>query len=376
MYVPAWPVLRPAHFLGHPRGCEAELPFPLVARGTYFYVARNGIYHLFKALQGGTVLVPAYHHGNEVRAIRAAGTELRFYGIDRNLEPDLDEIRRLVRPGVRALFAIHYLGWPQPLRELKAICRERGLIFIEDCALSWLSASEGRPLGSTGDYAIFCLYKTVALPNGGLLVHNRRGPASLVQGRLRRPDRLSVAARTSELLLQFLRSRSDAVGGLLMALKRTIGRGLSAARMRRTPVGDTGFDVAGADTAMSPLCHALLRRFDYRAIRERRRSNYTHLLERLSGRTSVLDKPLAEGVCPLFFPLLVRDKREAAHAFRARGIEAVEFWNQGDPEADGPRFPEVRFLREHLLELPVHQDVSPSQVDYMADQALALGVRL
>jgi dTDP-4-amino-4,6-dideoxygalactose transaminase len=368
-------VLRPSQLVSRSRR-EVGLPFPLNAHGSYYYVARGAIYQLIKALGRGRVLVPAYHHGNEVKAIRAAGAEVCFYPIDRQLMPDLDALDRLARGGARVLFSIHYLGWAQPIRVLRALSRERGLVLVEDCALALLSETDdGAPLGSFGDYAVFCLYKTVAVPNGGLLVQNH-GAAARLNGNVRPPDFVSVAARTSELMLQWVRSRSDLSGRALMGLKRMAGRSLSAARVRRLPVGDQGFGPALADTAMSPFCLGLLKRFDYEAIRARRRANFLHLQERLAGRTTPLERQLDEGVCPLFFPLLVRDKAAAFRALEQRGVETVEFWNTGDPEADAARFPDVRFLREHVLELPVHQDVTPDQVDYVADQVLKLDLRL
>ena len=39
-------------------------------------------------------------------------------------------------------------------------------------ALSLLSEPDGEPLGSFGDWSIFCLYKTLPVPNGALLVQN------------------------------------------------------------------------------------------------------------------------------------------------------------------------------------------------------------
>jgi dTDP-4-amino-4,6-dideoxygalactose transaminase len=150
MYVPAWPGLSPADLLAPP--AAAARPFPFDAPHlTYFYRARSAIYHLFRALRfrkDETVLVPDYHSGNEVWAIRAAGAAVRYYPITRNLEPDLDELARLCRSGARALFAIHFLGRPQPLKELSRLCREHGMLLIEDCALSLFSAAGGQPLWS------------------------------------------------------------------------------------------------------------------------------------------------------------------------------------------------------------------------------------
>jgi dTDP-4-amino-4,6-dideoxygalactose transaminase len=136
-----------------------------------------------------------------------------------------------------------------------------------------------------------------------------------------------------------------------------------------------GFDLGQVDLAISPMCEALLRRWDYRAIVRRRRENFQLLRDRLAGRATALEPDLPEGVCPLFFPILVPDKRAAARALWARGVEAVEFWNDGDPEARAELFPETQFLRDHVLELPIHQDLGPAQIEHVAAQVAAVAVQ-
>jgi dTDP-4-amino-4,6-dideoxygalactose transaminase len=381
MYIPSWPGLKPGYFLG--ASLPGSLPFPLSApHKTYFYVARSGIYHLMRALgfqSRDTVLMPDYHSGVEVWAVRAAGVSVRYYHINRRMEPDLDELNHLCRSNPRALYIIHYLGWPQPMKKLMALCRERGMILIEDCALAMLSEPDGQPLGSLGDYAVFCLYKTVPVPNGGLVVQNRNVFSALGNLPLGHCDRVSVVGRSAELMLEWIRSRSETVGNALSRAKRGAGRALTVLGVRRLPVGDitpdfqsAGYEAAHLHVGMSPLCHRLLNRFDYDSIRRKRRQNYRLMHEKLAGRVFLWGKELEEGVCPLFFPILVPDKRAAARALWERGIAAVELWNYGHPEAKGDEGTDARFLRDHVLELPIHQDVTPSQVEYMADQVLKL----
>ena len=377
MYVPAWPGLRPQDFLRPPSG--TGLPFPLSAPHVrYFYRARAAIYHLFRALglrNGEPVLVPDYHSGNEVWAVRAAGATIRYYHIRRNLEPDLDQLERLCRDGARALLVIHYLGWPQPMKELTRLAREHEVVLVEDCALSLLAEAGGQPLGTFGDYAIFCLYKTLPTPNGGLLVQNGRVLEDLAALELRPPSLVSVAGRSLELGLEGVRSRFEVPGRALFALKRAVGSALSALRVERTPVGDIGFDLAGIDLAMSRASARLLPRFDYEEIRKKRRENFRLMRESLADRATPLFEELDEGTCPLFFPLLVPHKQSAAEALWRRGIGAVQFWNYGDREATGPGFEDARFLRDHVLELPIHQDVTASQIQYMAETVARLGLR-
>src|SRR5882672_1826646 len=240
MYVATWPSLD-AHYLFRPPTAEAP-PFPFNApHRLYSYVARNGIYQLFRALRfkaEDVVLVPDYHSGVEVWAMRAASASLRYYRIDRAMEPDLDELRRLCALGARALYVIHYLGWPQPMAEIAALCAEYGLILIEDCALSLLSEPQGRPLGSTGDYAVFCLYKTLPIPNGGLLIGKAPLPGDLARLDQRACGAASVAGRGVELMLEGFRSRSDSLGRTLQRIKRGAGAALTSLGVARLPVGD------------------------------------------------------------------------------------------------------------------------------------------
>jgi dTDP-4-amino-4,6-dideoxygalactose transaminase len=374
-YVSAWPGLDP-RLLARGAARRAAPPFPAAAPRTLgFHVARHGIYQLFCALDfssGASVLVPAYHHGNEVRAIRASGARVRFYSIGADLQPDLDEVEQLLRSRPRALYVIHYLGWPQPIEELERLCRRRGTLLIEDCALALLSGVSGGPLGSFGDYAVFCLYKTLPVPNGGLLAQNRGNLAGLQGLGLRGCGALSIGARLLELTADWVRGRAPGLGRSLFAVKRGGGRALTALGLSRRPVGDTGFDPSCADMGMSRLSAALLRRFDYAAIKAARRRNFTLLDERLGPRFTPPTGPLEPGVCPLFYPILVREKARAAEQLAARGVEAVTFWNEGDPEAERLRFDDVRFLRRHLLELPIHQDLAPAQLDHLAERALRL----
>lgn len=377
MHVPAWPGLSPARFL---RASRASLPFPLAERGkAFFYVARNGIYHLFRELQQdgnrATVLVPDYHSGNEVWAIRAAGARVRFYRIDRRMQPDLDQIAELAarEEGPLVVYVIHFIGWPQPIAEIADFCRERGILLVEDCALSLLSEAGGRPLGSFGDYSVYCLYKTLPIPNGGLLVGNPE-VVERVDAVERRPAGVpSVAGRTLELGLEWVRSTAEPVGQVLFGIKRGIGRALSRAEVERTPVGDIGFDLSNVDMGMSPFCHRLLERFDYEAIRSRRRENFRLMAELLTDRATPMWPGLDEGVCPLFFPILVADKQRAAETLWEAGIEAVQFWNYGDDEAQRDRTSDAQFLREHVLELPIHQDIDARQIEYTADVVRRIG---
>lgn len=341
-----------------------------------FYRARNAIYHLLRALVARnptlTVLAPDYNSGNEILAMRAAGARIHYCPVDRRMQLDPGEVERLCtrhNPGL--LYVIHYVGWPQPITELVDLCRRRGMLLVEDCALSLLSEVDGRPLGSFGDWSVFCLYKTLPLPNGALLLQNNTRLEPIERLQLREAGSASVLGRTAELVVQRIRGRANSIGAALLAVKRSLGRAAGALDVRRANVGDIGFNIDDVDLAMSRISARLLDRMDFHTVRCRRVDNYRLLDAQLDANVARAFPSLPDRVCPLFFPILVSDKQAAARALQRRGIDALEFWNES-MESGREMSAGARFLRKHVLELPIHQDLTPRHIAYIARQVSAV----
>ena len=375
------PAFAPRASAGTPAATAPQTCFPFdVPHRLPFYRARNAIYHLFRALietnPGLSVLAPDYNSGNEILAMRAAGATIHYCPVRGDLAWDPEDVERHCRRhNPDLLYVIHYVGWPQPMPALVDICRRRGMLLVEDCALSLLSESDGRPLGSFGDWSVFCLYKTLPLPNGALLVQNGPRLESLERLTLRRAGSASVLGRTAELFVQRIRGRANGVGAALQIVKRGMGRAAGALDVRRANVGDIGFNLDEVNLSMSKLSERLLARMDVVDIRRRRVENYRRLAERLSPDVIQVFPSLPDGVCPLFFPIVVADKHLAAEALRARGVDALEFWNDSVEPGGHEMEPDARFLRRHVLELPIHQDLTARHIDHVARQASAIAQR-
>jgi dTDP-4-amino-4,6-dideoxygalactose transaminase len=379
-YVPMYQGLSATDFVRPAAAGEGCFPFNVEHR-LPFYRARNAIYHLFRALietnPGLTVLAPDYNSGNEILAMRAAGATIRYCPVrgDMTLDPeDVERYCQIHNPDL--LYVIHYAGWPQPMPALVDLCRRRGMLLVEDCALSLLSEMDGRPLGSFGDWSVFCLYKTLPLPNGALLVQNGPRLESLEKLQLRDAGSASVMGRTAELIVQRIRSRANGLGAALQVMKRGMGRAAGALEVHRANVGDIGFNLDEVDLAMSRMSQHLLTKLDFAEIRRRRVANFRLLAERLDQDVIRVFPTVPEGACPLFFPIVVSDKHAAAEALRARGVDAVEFWNDSCEPGGHEMGPDARFLRRHVLELPIHQDLTERHIDHVARQVsmLHLGV--
>jgi perosamine synthetase len=352
-----WPGLPLDVYLRRPR--SGRLPFPLEEAGCrLFSRGRQALWHGVSAVglrAGDAVLAPAYHHGAEIEALVRAGLVPRFYEATASLEPDEQELDALLSADIRALHLTHYFGFPQNVDRWRRWCDERGLLLLEDAAQAWLATVEGVPVGSHGDVSIFCLYKTFGLPDGGALLVRRPVPTG--NGRQRLGAGL-IARRHAT----WLAGRS--------------GTAVALADRLRAPKGhwsDEEFALGELDAGPSSAVRFLLRRLVDEDVARERRANYQLLLDKLG--TQVLE-PFAElpaGASPLAFPLETERKAELLAELFEQGIAAPDFWSIPHSSLPAERHPRATALRERVVGLPVHQELTPRDVERVAAAAQGLG---
>nr|MDP8943905.1 DegT/DnrJ/EryC1/StrS family aminotransferase [Actinomycetota bacterium] len=352
-WLSVWPVLPPkAAFRREIDG--KRLAYPLGARGCVLYSrARHGLWHGVRHLglgPGDEILTPDYHHGSEVEALVRTGARPRFYPCDEALAPGEAALDALLRPGVRALYLTHYLGFPQDVRRWRDWCDGRGLLLIEDAAQAWLATAAGQPVGSAGDLAIFCLYKTFGLPDGAALTVPS-GP----------PDPPAGGARgvvtAVGLGIDWLRGRFALLSTFLPP----------AAQDGYMPEQD--FALGDPDTAPAASTAFLLPRvFDPEAA-ARRRANYEVLLAALAERVPSPFDELPEGASPFVFPVTAEPKSELLERLARHGVEGLDLWSVPHPALPAGDFPRSRERRSRTVGLPVHQELRPADLDRIAAAA-------
>jgi perosamine synthetase len=365
LYAPELPTLPPATLLAPPR--RVEFP-PFDSDNVHwFYFARNAVWNAVKmlGLDGGEVLVPSYHHGVEIETLVHAGVRPVFYRVGSRWDVDLDDVAARIGPHTRALYLTHFAGFPGPVREMKALAEQHGLALIEDCALSLLSSDGELKLGTVGDVGVFCLYKTLPVPNGGALVIN--GPRRFQLPRLQPPPTASVVSHTASALLKNIELRGGRPGRWVRASLRGLAHGaVRAGKLERVATGTMHFNPDHLDLGISPLSLRIAGTQDCAAIIRRRRRNYETLLAELASLSPPLMQELPQGTCPLFYPMRVTRKQAMLERLRAQGIEAVDFWGQAHPACDPAEFPETMLLRNSIVELPCHQDLDDAAMQRIA----------
>lgn len=367
--IPDTPTLFPSMLVRRP-GANRRPPF-CGGDVCWYFLARNAIFDACRLLDlgQGEVLMPAYHHGVEVEAVIAAGARPSFYRVDAYWQVDLKDLERRIGPETKALYLIHYAGFPGPAAQMRQLANERGLILIEDCALSLLSCDGVSDLGARGDVSIFCLYKTLPVPNGGALKFNRPRHGDWTP--LRPPPSASVVSLTLSSMLLNLEMRAGRVGSLLRAgIRRAAHAVVHASGIDRVAVGTMHFNPEHADLGISPLSLAVANRQQADRIVATRRRNYLLLHEQLKAYAPPLFERLNPGVCPLFYPLWVSDKPAMIGRLVERGIRAVDFWGEYHPACNPAEFPEAMRARQHIVEIPCHQDLSLATMEWIAEQVV------
>ena len=341
--------------------------------GTWTFSGRVALYQGLPSLDlppGSTILVPAYHQGVEIETLLVAGYTLRYYRLDERLGIDFADLERKVDRTVSALHVIHYFGFAQRLEPIRRFCEAHALKLIEDCALSLFTRDGDRWVGSAGELALYSVYKTLPVPHGGFLITKGARPTN---GMRPAPWR-STAVQTLDLLNSGLQANKWGRRAEVWLGRATHGMARLIGWDRSTTMGFGGatWDQRLLEYRASSWVTWLMRFLDRDTVIARRRANFQHLAARLRGRVTLPFPELTDGACPLFFPVLVRDKVRVQQQLEDRGVQSVNLWDTSHPDCPSDLAAEVAHWRRECLELPIHQELSPAHMDRVADALLSV----
>jgi hypothetical protein len=286
------------------------------------------------------VLMSAYVC-KEVLRVFQAGSEVEFYDVDPDLTvapENLESRFRVASPD--AVVLINYFGFLQPHREaIKELCRANGVMLIEDCAHSILTEGSG----DCGDLCVYSFRKLLPVPDGGALRlnHRRNGFQPRFYPRL-------ISNLLSVLIMLKLRlkirsavlSRAGIAGGARKA-GRQVARGYSD----RPCLPISSFAQYG------------VRRGNVQDIIAKRRNDYLVWQDwsRQTGCCRPIFNGLPVGVCPMGFPVTVRNRDKIKADLEAEGVYLKVHWNL--PVAVAGDCINSHALSKETITLPVHPDL-------------------
>ncbi|MEV7039135.1 DegT/DnrJ/EryC1/StrS family aminotransferase [Amycolatopsis sp. NPDC051061] len=117
-------------------------------------------------------------------AVAATGARPVFCDVDeRTLNPTVDDVEAALTKRTRAVVLLHYGGYPGDVVEIARLCRERGVLLIEDSACSVASRVGEQACGTVGDIGLwsFDSMKILVTGDGGMLW--ARDPEMVARGR-------------------------------------------------------------------------------------------------------------------------------------------------------------------------------------------------
>ena len=268
-------------------------------RAVYMANGRCCLILLIELLSPARVWLPAYLCPSIIAAVRKTGVPIRFYENDYNLRV-LPEALSGVRQG-DLVEVIDYFGFPADERVMHQV-RETGAWLLEDACQAMLT--EG--VGKNADFTLFTPRKFVGIPDGGILVSNRKDVDLHHIVLEPPPSRWWMTVLGAAVL----RREFDLYGGSRrwFELYREMEDGMPMGRY-----------------AMSDMSRTLMNSaFDYASIAERRVQNYQVLAGELSHLA--LYPSLASGVVPLGFPVRLANRDDVLKKLYEHDIYPPVHW--------------------------------------------------
>jgi len=124
---------------------------------------------------GDEVICPSMSYiatANCIRYVGAIPVFAEVYPDDYNLS--LEDTRRKITSRTKAVLLVHQIGMPADIDGFATLCREHGLLLIEDAACAVGSAYKGKKIGSHSDIVCFSFHprKVISTGDGGMITTN------------------------------------------------------------------------------------------------------------------------------------------------------------------------------------------------------------
>lgn len=382
--IPTQPLLSLSSFF---RGnCRSRLPSVLDAGNAIFVT--SGRVAIALALQqmkigkGDKVLVPAYHCASMVEPVIWVGATPVFYKINPDTTVNLDDIKSKLGGGTRVLMATNYFGFPQNLADIRRFCDDNDLLFLEDCAHSFMGEHQGKPLGSYGDYAIASAMKFFPIYDGGCLISSRHQVSGLRLESAGVGFELKAALNAVEKGFAYGRmSLLKALLSIPIWLKTVIWSGIKSGgavkAMSLSPGASDGgfkFEPSWLDKRSSLFSRGLIKTVSKTRIADRRCENYQTLHRSLANLPgcSALFPALPNGVSPYVYPLVCKNLETVFPLLKNAGVPVIRFAEFLWEGVSASVCPVSVELSEQCMQFPCHQDLRPDELNWMIEQIRAL----
>tara|TARA_Y100000739_G_C20612182_1_gene469365 strand:- start:4241 stop:5404 length:1164 start_codon:yes stop_codon:yes gene_type:complete len=126
--------------------------------------------------EGDEVITQSFTFVATVEAIVEAKAKPIICNIDKTLNMDPEDLKNSITPRTKAVIAVHMLGVPAHIKEIREICKKNNIHLIEDTAWGCGGSLDNQKLGTFGSVGTFSFdfAKTMTTGEGGMLVFNEK----------------------------------------------------------------------------------------------------------------------------------------------------------------------------------------------------------
>jgi len=347
----------------------------------------SALFHAARSLSpdsGHRLLAPAYMCGSEIGPFLHLGYQVSLYNLNNDLQVDLEDLQaQLSADKFSALLVTHYFGTAQrDIVRIAELAREHEVPLIEDCAHALFASYRNKPLGSFGDYAIFSPRKILPISEGGLLVSNHQVLKTNREEDTRPPLIPAIDRRLNMRIGACQTGNPGTVAGVLqrcciiglspiaiaVKLMRIVGQRLFPTWI--SPELDGEDAIPAYNLTMSTNAWQIVSTSNGSEISHRRRANFTTMLKAVAKIKHLhpLIDTLDDECCPLYFPLVVPDPEHFVSELAQHRITAYKWWQNEHKNIDLDRYPQVKRWKSTVVALPVHQSLSPNDVQRIIER--------
>ncbi|MGZ3916517.1 MAG: DegT/DnrJ/EryC1/StrS family aminotransferase, partial [Flavisolibacter sp.] len=121
---------------------------------------------------GDEVIMPSFTFVASFEAVLSVGAIPVLVDVDETLTLNPEAVRRALSPKTRCIMPVHMCGSMADLGALQEICREKGILLLEDACQSIGASYKGKSLGTIGDAGTFSFdfVKTMTCGEGGVVM--------------------------------------------------------------------------------------------------------------------------------------------------------------------------------------------------------------
>lgn len=122
---------------------------------------------------GDEVIIPALTFIADINVVRIVGATPKLADCQsyENWNMSAASIAEQITDKTKAVIIVHFAGYPCEMDEIVALCKDRNIALIEDCAHAPGASYKGQQVGTFGDFGCFSFFtnKNLSVGEGGML---------------------------------------------------------------------------------------------------------------------------------------------------------------------------------------------------------------